>query len=423
MEAMKDIKAVILAAGRGTRMKSEIPKVLCKLHSKPLLSFVIEALEGAGVKEKILVVGYKDKTVKDTFPGLEAVTQTKLIGSGDAVKRTRPLLSKFKGDIMVLYGDAPFIRKETIKKLIEKHAKEKASCTLLSAKITDPSGYGRISRDHNGNVVRIVEERDTSIYEKVIEEINVGVYCFNKEDLFSSLDRLKINAKKQEYYLTDVIAILKKSNKKITSVPCKNPLEALGINSKLDLARANTIVRKNVLELLMLKGVTIVDEESTFVNMNAKIGKDTVIHPHTIIEEGVTIGKNCEIGPFARIRKGTTIDEGVEVGNFTELVRTKVSSGTKIKHMTYLGDAEIGKNVNIGAGTITANYDGKSKNKTIIEDGSFVGVGSIFIAPVRVGCGAVVGAGSVVTKGKNIPAGKTVVGAPARILKKNAKKK
>ena len=417
---MKDVRAIILAAGRGTRMKSELPKVLCKLHSKPLLNFVIEALEGAGVREKILVVGYKDKTVKDAFRGLNTITQEKLLGSGDAVKRTKNLLSKFKGDILVLYGDAPFIRKETIKKLMQKHAKEKASCTLLSANVKDPSGYGRILRDDNDNIVKIIEERDTSIYEKVIEEVNVGLYCFNKEELFSGLDKLKINAKKQEYYLTDIIEVLKGSNKKITSVSCKNPLEALGVNSRLDLAKANTIIRKNVLELLMLKGVTIVDEDSTFVNMNARIGKDTVIHPHTIIEEGVTIGKGCEIGPFARIRQGTAIDDSVEIGNFTELVRTKVSSGTKIKHMTYLGDAEIGRNVNIGAGTITANFDGKSKNKTIIEDGSFIGVGSIFIAPVRVGCGAVVGAGSVVTKGKDVPAHKTVAGIPAHILKKGS---
>ncbi len=422
---MKNIACIILAAGRGTRMKSEVPKVLQKVHRRPLLSFVLEALEGAAagsLSKKILVVGYKDEIVKNAFRGLDSVTQTELLGSGDAVRRTKSALSKFKGDILVLYGDTPFIRKETIKELIKKHTKEKASCTLLSANVKDPSGYGRILRDDNDNIVKIIEERDTSIYEKIIEEINVGLYCFNKEDLFFGLGRLKINAKKQEYYLTDIIEVLKKANKKVTSVSCKNPIEALGINSKLDLAKANSIIRKNVLELLMLKGVTIVDPDSTFVNMNARIGKDTVIHPHTIIEEGVTIGKKCEIGPFARIREQTTIDDGVEIGNFTELVRTKISSGTKIKHMTYLGDAEIGKNVNIGAGTITANFDGKSKNKTIIEDGSFIGVGSIFIAPVRVGCGAVVGAGSVVTKGKNVPPHKTVVGIPARVLKKGRRK-
>ncbi|UCD54726.1 MAG: bifunctional N-acetylglucosamine-1-phosphate uridyltransferase/glucosamine-1-phosphate acetyltransferase [Candidatus Omnitrophota bacterium] len=422
---MKNVACIILAAGRGTRMKSEVPKVLQQVHSRPLLSFILEALEGAiadSLSKKILIVGYKDKTVKNAFRNLDSVTQTELLGSGDAVKRAKGVLSKFKGDVLVLYGDTPFIRKETIRELIRKHAKEKASCTLLAANLKDPSGYGRILRDDNDNIVKIIEERDTSIYEKIIEEINVGLYCFNKEDLFSGLAELKINAKKQEYYLTDIVEVLRKANKKITSVSCKNPIEALGINSKLDLARANNIIRKNVLELLMLKGVTIVDPDSTFVNMKAKIGKDTIIHPHTIIEGDVTIGKGCEIGPFARIRKQTTIDDGVEIGNFTELVRTSVSSGTKIKHMTYLGDAEIGRNVNIGAGTITANFDGKSKNKTIIEDGSFIGVGSIFIAPVRVGSGAVVGAGSVVTKGKNVPPHKTVIGIPARVLKGGRKR-
>ncbi len=419
---MKNIAAVILAAGRGTRMKSNTPKVLHEVQSRPLLSFILEALDAAGVGKKILVLGYKDKNVKSAFPGVETVIQDKLFGSGDAVKCAKNLLSSFKGDILVLYGDTPFVRASTIKKLIEKHKSEKASCTLLSSVMPEPAGYGRILRDADENIIKIIEDTDASIYEKIINEINVGCYCFNREHLFSSLDRLKMNAKKKEYYLTDIVGALRKSGRKVVSVLSKDPAEALGINSKLDLARANDIARKRALELLMLKGVTVVDPGSTFVDKDAKIGRDTVIHPHTIIEGSVTIGKNCRIGPFARIRKNTLIDNNVEIGNFVELVRTKVSSGTKIKHMTYLGDAELGKNVNVGAGTITANYDGKNKNKTIIEDGSFIGVGSIFVAPVRVGRGAVVGAGSVVTKGKDVPAGKTVAGIPAKILNRGRKR-
>lgn len=422
---MENLAAIILAAGRGTRMKSELPKMLHELHSMPLLSFIIKALDGAvsaSLSKKILVLGYKDKAIKAAFKGLDTVTQERLLGSGDAVKRAKTHLSGFKGDVLVLYGDTPFIRKETINELVKKHRKDKASCTILAANIKGASGYGRILRDDDDNIVRIIEERDATIYEKVIEEINVGCYCFNKEDLFSSLDRLKINPKKGEYYLTDVIGVLRKNNKRISSVLCKDAVEALGVNSRLDLARANDIIRKKVLESLMLKGVTVVDPDSTFVSMDAKIGRDTVIRPNTIIEKEVAIGKNCEIGPFARIRSGSVIDDRVEIGNFVELVRARVSSGTKIKHMAYLGDAEIGKNVNIGAGTITANFDGVKKNKTVIEDGAFIGVGSIFIAPVRVGSGAVVGAGSVVTKNKNVPARGTVVGVPAKLLNKRRKK-
>jgi len=403
-------------------MKSDTPKVLHELESRPLLSFMLEALEEAGVDKKILVLGYKDKAVKSAFPGMETVIQDKLLGSGDAVKRAKDLLSSFKGDVLVLYGDTPFIRSSTIKKLIEKHKTEKASCTLLSAAMPDPAGYGRILRDADENIIKIIEDADASIYEKVIEEINVGCYCFDKESLFSSLDRLKMNAKKKEYYLTDIVGALRKSGKVVASVLSRDPAEALGINSRLDLARAREIAKKRTLELLMLRGVTIVDPGSTFVDKDAKVGRDTVIYPHTIIAGAVTIGKNCRIGPFARIRENTSIDDDVEIGNFVELVRTKVSSGTRIKHMTYLGDTELGKNVNVGAGTITANYDGKNKNKTIIEDGAFIGVGSIFVAPVRVGRAAVVGAGSVVTKGKDVPAGKTVAGIPAKILNKGRKR-
>jgi len=419
---LKSTAAVILAAGRGTRMKSDVPKVLQHLQSRPLLSFTLEALKGADIDKKIIVVGYKDEAVKSVFPNIETVVQDKLLGSGDAVKRTKNLLASFRGDIVVLYGDTPFIRASTIKKLIKKHRSEKASCTLLSAIMPEPAGYGRILRDADKNIVKIIEDADASIYEKVIEEINVGCYCFNREDLFSSLDRLKMNMKKKEYYLTDLIEALRKSGKKVASVLSNDSHEALGINSKIDLAYANKIARERVLELLMLKGVTIVDPGSTFVDKDAKIGKDTVIHPHTVIEGSVVVGKNCQIGPFAKIRKNTCIADSVEIGNFVELVRTKVSSGTKIKHMTYLGDAEVGKNVNIGAGTITANYDGKNKSKTTIEDGSFIGAGSIFIAPVKVGRAAIVGAGSVVTKGKDVPAGKTVTGIPAKIYDKGRKR-
>ncbi|OGW74783.1 MAG: hypothetical protein A2Z72_05105, partial [Omnitrophica bacterium RBG_13_46_9] len=407
---MNNIAAVILAAGRGTRMKSELPKVLQKLHSRPLISFLIDILKDAGIKRIIVVVGYKGELVRRLFPEVETVTQKKLLGSGDAVRVTKRYLSGFKGDIVVMYGDTPLIRRETVEALIKKHKKEKTPCTLLTADVSDPSEYGRIVRDEDGNIAKIVEYKHASDDERGIREVNVGCYCFKKEDLFSCLGSIRINAEKGEYYLTDVVEMLAKRGSKVSSVTCGSAVEALGINSRLDLATAEDILRKRSLEMLMLKGVTIIDPGSTFVDMHAKIGKDVIIRPHTVIEEDVVIGKNCEIGPFARIRPGTVIGDHVEIGNFVELVRAKVSSGTKIKHMTYLGDAVVGRNVNIGAGTITANYDGKKKNKTIIEDGAFIGVGAILIAPVKIGRNATVGAGSVVTKNKDVPPGDTVVG-------------
>jgi len=419
---MKNTAAIVLAAGRGTRMKSSTPKVLHRLQSRPLLSSVLEALKGAGIDRQILVLGHKDKAVKSVFPGREIVIQKKLLGSGDAVKSAKAALSAFKGEVLVICGDTPLIRRETIKKLMTEQKNSGASCTLLTAKLANPAGYGRILRDDAGNIQRIVEEKNASIYEEVIEEINVGCYSFNKKDLFSSLEKLKMDAKKKEYYLTDVIEMLAEENKKISSILCENPEEAIGINSRLDLARANAIIKGRTLEALMTEGVTVVDPNSTFVNAGARIGRDTVIEPHTIIENGVTIGENCHIGPFARIREKTKIADNVKIGNFTELVRTKVSSGSRIKHMTYLGDAEVGKNVNVGAGTITANYDGKNKNKTIIEDDSFIGVGAILIAPIKIGKGAVVGAGSVVTRNKNVPPRKTVAGVPAKVLCRRRKK-
>ncbi|MFH1593392.1 MAG: NTP transferase domain-containing protein [Candidatus Omnitrophota bacterium] len=415
---MKNIAAVILAAGRGTRMKSKLPKVLMKLHSRPLLEFVINTLDAVPVTKKVLVVGFEANMVKNAFPGIETVVQDELLGSGDAVKKAKAALSRFKGDILVICGDTPFISKETIRKLVKRHRKDKASCTLLTANVSDPEGYGRILRDTEGAIINIVEEKDASVYEKSIGEINVGCYFFAKKDLFSSLEKVKMNAKKGEYYLTDVIGMLAKGSGKISSVNCEDPMEAHGINSRLDLAKAGKIIKESASDLLMLNGVTIVDPNTTYIDMDAKIERDTVIYPNTVIERDVIIGKDCRIGPFARIRRGTRIDDNVEIGNFVEIVRSTISTGTKIKHLSYFGDAKIGRNVNVGAGTITANYDGKKKNKTIIENDASIGVGVVLIAPVKIGRKATVGAGSVVTKNKNVPPRATFVGVPAKLLKR-----
>lgn len=415
---MKNIKAVILAAGRGTRMKSDTPKVLHKILGKTIIRYVLDSVREAGVLDTIVVAGYGSELLKDETGAAKVVIQKSLLGSGDAVATAMKALKDHSGDILVVCGDTPLIRPETIKKLIDKHASSGASATILTAKLKDPSGYGRIARDADGRISGIVEEINASLYEEVINEINVGTYCFKASDLFEVLFSVKVDDKKKEIFLTDVIAALRGRGKAVESVLAGDPDEAIGVNTRRDLALSTAILKKRTMDELMLSGVTIEDPASTIIYPGVKIGKDTTIYSNTVIESGVEIGSKCHIGPFSRIRSGVNLADEVEVGNFVELVRTKIGAGTKVKHHTYLGDAVVGKKVNIGAGTITANYDGKNKNKTVIEDGAFVGVGAVLIAPVRIGASALVGAGSVVPKNHDVPKLATVVGVPARIYKK-----
>jgi bifunctional UDP-N-acetylglucosamine pyrophosphorylase/glucosamine-1-phosphate N-acetyltransferase len=351
---------------------------------------------------------------------VKLVTQKRLLGSGHAAFSAQDALEKFRGDVVILYGDTPLIRQKTLRRLIEQHKSTDAACTLLTTTLKDPTGYGRILRDDRGDIVRIVEENEISLYDKVINEINIGAYCFDAKNLFEALKGVKADNKKKEYYLTDIVTLLRKRNLKIESIYTDNEEEALGINSREELSKAERIMRDKALKKFFDGGVTIIDPFNIYIDISCTIGKDTVIKPFTIIEENVKIGSNCIIGPFARIRPGTKLSDRVEIGNFVELVRSVIGSGTKIKHHSYIGDSVIGKNVNIGAGTITANYDGKKKNKTVIKDGAFIGSGTIFIAPLTVGKRAITGAGSVLTKKTIVPDDSVVVGVPARILKKTS---
>jgi len=413
-----NIACIILAAGRGTRMKSSLPKVLHRISGRTMLEYVLELVRPFSFKPTIVVVGYKGKDVARFAKGVKIVTQKRLLGSGNAVLSAKDALKKFRGDVVILYGDTPFIRQQTLNGLIEQHKSKDAACTVLTTRLKDPTGYGRILRDDRGDIVRIVEENELLPNDKVINEINIGAYCFNAENLFEALKGVKTDNKKKEYYLTDIIALLRKKNLKIESIYTDNEEEALGINSREELSRAERIMRDRALKKFLEEGVTIIDPSNTYIDISCAIGKDTVVKPFTIIEENVKIGSNCIIGPFARIRPRTKLSDRVEIGNFVELVRSVISSGTKIKHHSYIGDAIIGKNVNIGAGTITANYDGKKKNKTVIKDSAFIGSGTIFIAPLTVGKRAITGAGSVLTKKTVVPDNSVVVGVPARILRK-----
>lgn len=417
---MNNIAAIILAAGEGTRMKSSLPKVLHLVCGKPMIQYLIGTIRSIGVNKVIAVVGHKAALVKEKLKGLTCVTQRELLGTGDAVLKARPALLKDKkiNSVLVLYGDVCLLTAGTLKKIIDRHMSTRAGCTLLTARMKNPTGYGRIVRSSSGKITKIVEEPDASIYEKVIEEINVGVYCFNKEMLFEALEDLMPNKRKKEYYLTDVIEAFTKADIPVESVSSEDPEEFLGVNTRGDLNKAEQVVRRRALDRIVQKGVTVIDPSNTYIAEDVSIDKDTIIYPYTFIENDVKIGSNCSIGPFARLRPGTIIDDDVAIGNFAEIVRSRVGSFTKIRHQCYIGDTVIGKNVNIGAGTIVANYDGKNKHKTIIEDNAFIGTGTILVAPVRIGKGASTGAGSVVTKNHNVPAGKTVVGVPAKILKK-----
>jgi bifunctional UDP-N-acetylglucosamine pyrophosphorylase/glucosamine-1-phosphate N-acetyltransferase len=415
----RSIACIILSAGKSTRMKSSLPKVLHPICARPMLEYVIDLVKDLKVDKTVAVLGYKHEDVRAVLPKeIKVAIQKRLIGTADAVKEAMPLLKGFKGTILILYGDNPLLKKDTIKSLLKQHIENDFDATLLTALIGKPAGYGRILRDKYDSIYGIMEEKDANDVEKDIKEINTGIMCFNKDSLSYALKRIRPNNSKKEYYLTDAIDIIYKKGGLIDGVKVEDVNEALGINSRSELAVAYQIVQQRINEKLMKEGVTIVDPKTTFISYGTKIGLDSTIYPFTVIERNVKIGKRCAVGPFIRLRPGTVLENDVAVGNFLEIVRSRVREKTKARHFGYIGDTQIGKHVNIGAGTVTANFDGKKKNTTIIEDNVFIGSDTVLVAPVKVGKGAKTGAGSVVTKNRNIPRGAVAVGVPARLLKK-----
>ncbi len=408
--------AIILAAGKGTRMKSELPKAMHMICGRPMLDFLLKTAKAAGCENIFVVAGHGFELVRE-FTGKRAilVRQKEQLGSAHAVNQTASKLSKFTGPVFVFYCDTPLIKAGTAKNLLRDFLEKKALCTLLSVASPDPFGYGRIKRDLSGTVEKIVEENDASAEEKKISEINVGCYVFDAKKLFTVLRSVQKNALKKEYYLTDVIERLAKQGS-VNSVVTTDTDEVLGINSRTDLAKAEKIMQERIIKEWIEKGVRIRDPKSTMIDADVEIGQDTTLLPNTVIEQGSVIGRGCTIGPFARIRGGSRVGDGSVIGNFVEIVRSKIGKNTQIKHLSYIGDAEIGSFVNIGAGTITANYDGKKKHKTIIKDKAQIGSGTILVAPVIVGREARTGAGAVVTKKNNVPDRAVVVGVPARKL-------
>lgn len=414
---MRQTFVIVLAAGKSTRMNSCFSKVLHKIYGRCMLNYVLDTVRALNIKKTIVITNGSHDMKEDckSYKNIKLVTQKRLLGTGHAVAQTRRVLSKFNGDLLVLYGDMPLLTVHTLKRLVDKHKGSLSSCTLLTATLKNPTAYGRIIRDSDNKIIKIVEEQDASIYEKAIEEVNVGVYCFRARDLFSVIDNLSADNKKREYYLTDVVELLAEKGYGIENIETDDFEEASGVNSRQDLAKAQEFAKNRILDKVMSRGVGIIDPKTTYIYNDVEIGQDTIIYPFTVIESNVKIGKKCKIGPFSRIRPDTNIKDEVEIGNFTEIVRSRIGEGTKIKHRTFLGDAYIGRNVNIGAGTVTANYDGKKIDKTRIGDNAFIGSGTIIIAPAMIGKKAITGAGSVITKGSKIPPSSVAFGVPAEV--------
>ena len=455
---------LILAAGLGTRMKSRRAKVLHQIAGLPIISHIVKAASQLEPDAIITIVGHQADAVEQAVraererllerdgkaPALEFVLQPEQRGTGHAVIAARATLEGRKGPVVVLAGDVPMIEGSTLGHLADTHVSEQNAVTMLTVRLDEPTGYGRIIRDSEGGFVRSVEQKDATPEELLEREVGVSIYCFDIPTLLEALDHLTTDNAQGEYYLTDVPRIVHEQGKRIGLVPHHDPEEVAGVNTRVELAELERKIRERKLRELMLSGVTIVDPATTYIQTDVEIGPDSVIHPQVIIEGTSRIGTGCTIqswtrlsnvevgdevtirnstviedsiigngaviGPFARLRMKAEIGEKAAIGNFVEVKKSKIGRGTKASHLTYLGDATLGERVNIGAGTVTCNYDGQRKHETIIEDDVKIGSDTMLVAPVRVGRGSVTGAGSVVTK--DVPPDSLAVGVPAVIKKK-----
>ncbi len=393
-----NIMAIVMAAGKGTRMKSKKSKLVQKIYGKEIVKRAVENAEKAGVKEIVAVVGYMKEEVMEVLGNnISYAYQEEMLGTGHAVMQAQEYLKGKRGKVLVLNGDVPLIRPETLNKLIEKSIENKEYATLLTAIYDNPTGYGRIVRDEGGNIEAIVEEKDTTPSQKEIKEINAGVYCFDIEELLSALEKIEPNNAQGEYYLTDVIKIMNEKGLKTGAVIVEDNTEILGINDRIQLEMLTKVLQMRINTEHMRNGVTIEDINTTYIYDDVEIGMDTVIHPNTIIKSGVSIGEDCEIGPNSYIREGCKLSDKVKIGSFVEIKKAIIGEGTKVPHLSYMGDCEIGEKCNIGCGTITCNYDGLHKSKTIIGNHSFVGSNVNLVAPVTLGDETFIAAGSTIT--------------------------
>ncbi len=442
--------AIILAAGKSKRMRTRKPKVLHELFGKPLIDYVIEAVEGAGIKKIFMVVGYEMEKVKEHLEGrVSFVEQKEQLGTGHAVQQVAPFIEGMKGNALILCGDMPLISREILQDFISFHkGHEEHKLSLLTTMVTWESDFGRIIRNRQGDVERIVEYRDATPEERAIKEVNLSIYLFSITHLLSMLPRIGLPNAQKELYLTDTIYLAQQEGIAVQAHICPDAEASRGINSRHDLAALREIMRRRIIDTHMENGVTFVDPSSCAVDPEVKIGMDTIVHPGTFIEKNTVIGEDCTIGPFSRlvdakignrvtvnssivlgssvgddtsigpyayVRPDNNIGAHVKIGDFVELKKSTVGDWSKVPHLSYIGDATIGKKVNIGAGTITCNYDGVRKNPTFIDDGAHIGSNTNLVAPVKVGRNVVTGAGAVVTK--DLPDNSIAVGVPAKVIK------
>ncbi|MBI4495485.1 MAG: bifunctional UDP-N-acetylglucosamine diphosphorylase/glucosamine-1-phosphate N-acetyltransferase GlmU [Deltaproteobacteria bacterium] len=431
---MSSLAIVILAAGKGTRLKSELVKVLHPLAGRPLLSYSLDLAQALRPDRLLVVVGYQGELIRRRFPpeGFLFVDQPEQRGTGHAVAMTAELLKDFQGTVLILLADVPLLTLPTVERFLRAHRESGAVLSVLTAFLSDPRGYGRIFRGPENRLLKIVEDKDLPPGGEAVGEINTGVYCVEAGFLFPALASLSDRNAQQEFYLPDIAERATSQGQKTLASPVADPLEIMGINSRLDLARAGQIIRQRIAEKHMLNGVSLIDPASTYIDSEVEIGRDTVVHPNCSLLGRTSLGEAClvesgcqvkdsrlgakvtlrpysvitetlvedgvEIGPFAHLRPQSHLREKAKIGNFVEIKKSVIGRGSKANHLSYIGDATVGEGVNIGAGTITCNYDGRRKHPTTIEDGVFIGSNTELVAPVRIGHHALVGAGSTITK-------------------------
>jgi len=426
--------AIVIAAGQGTRMRSDLPKIVHPLGGLPMVGHVLEVCRRLGVKRTLVVIGYQAERVREalaTYP-VEFILQEEQRGTAHAVLQTEAALRGFEGDVLVLNGDVPLLSDALVEQLLATHSKSRAVATAVTTRLANPSGYGRVLRDRRGEFRGIVEDVEATAAQRRVKEINAGIYCFSASHLFAGLHTVRPSAVKGELYLPEVLAILLKEKRRIATVVAEDSQEVLGINTRAELAEAYGVLRRRVVDRLMEAGVTFLDPATTHVSVLATVGRDTTLYPQVQIEGATRIGEGCTVhagsrirdsqlgnrvtvldgcvileaeiadecilGPYAHLRPGNRLRRKVKIGNFVELKKSVVGEGSKVPHLTYMGDSTVGERVNVGAGTITCNYDGFSKYQTIIEDEAFIGSNSCLVAPVRIGRGAYVAAGSTITQ-------------------------